>query len=110
MFSFVVSQTANQTILIVISDANNNRPVFTAPKTYSATIPELMPIGSSVLDLTATDLDVGVNAVLTYSVVGTTGDAAYFYVDSLYPAGVGVIKMKQVRLKHSPTVEYCLNK
>ena len=82
----------------MVTDLNNSPPVFTGTKSYATTIPEKMPIGASVLDLAAADADLGVNAELTYSVVGTTGDAAYFYVDSLFPAGTGVVEIKQVTI------------
>jgi cadherin EGF LAG seven-pass G-type receptor 1 len=54
------------TININITDANNFPPVFeNAP--YSANVLEDAPIGTTVLIVTATDADVGINAQITYT-------------------------------------------
>ena len=54
------------TININITDANNFPPVFeNAP--YSASVLEDAPIGTTILIVTATDADVGINAQITYS-------------------------------------------
>ncbi|CRK90013.1 CLUMA_CG003735, isoform A [Clunio marinus] len=53
------------TVNINITDANNFAPVFeNAP--YSASVFEDAPIGTTVLIVTATDADVGINAQITY--------------------------------------------
>ena len=56
-----------------------------------------LPIGTPIGYVSATDIDIGVNAEFTYSVLGGGFGAQYFYMDSIYPAGTGVIKVKQVR-------------
>ena len=87
---------ASQQIVILVEDANDNFPIFAPPKRYNVTIPENMDIGSSVLVLEATDADVGIkNTQLTYT-INTGADANYFYVDSIFTAGTGVIKIKQI--------------
>ncbi|KAL7022348.1 hypothetical protein ACKWTF_012208 [Chironomus riparius] len=54
------------TVNINITDANNFPPVFeNAP--YTASVLEDAPIGTTVLIVTATDADVGINAQITYS-------------------------------------------
>lgn len=54
------------TVNINITDANNFAPVFeNAP--YSTSVFEDAPIGTTVLIVTATDADVGINAQITYS-------------------------------------------
>lgn len=84
----------------MVEDANDNPPIFAAPKRYNATIPENMEIGSSVLVVLATDADVGIkNTQLTYT-VNSGADANYFYADSIFTAGTGVIKIKQVCSSH----------
>jgi len=82
--------TVNQTIQLFVLDGNNYNPVFVS-KIYSANIPEEMPIGSSVVAVTATDRDT--SDQLTYTIVTSTIN---FYADSVYAGNVGVIKISQV--------------
>ncbi|XP_033247045.1 protocadherin-like wing polarity protein stan isoform X1 [Drosophila miranda] len=54
------------TVHINITDANNFAPIFeNAP--YSASVFEDAPVGTTVLVVSATDSDVGINAQITYS-------------------------------------------
>nr|XP_012996332.1 protocadherin gamma-B2 isoform X14 [Cavia porcellus] len=53
-------------IQIQVTDANDNPPVF-SQDVYRVTLPEVVPPGSSVLQVTATDQDEGINAEITYS-------------------------------------------
>ncbi|XP_040325086.1 protocadherin gamma-B3-like, partial [Herpailurus yagouaroundi] len=55
-------------IMVVVADANDNAPVFTQD-IYRVSVPENLPVGSSVLRVMATDLDEGVNAVITYTFI-----------------------------------------
>ena len=50
-------------------DTNDNQPEF-AKNSYNATIPENVPIGTTVLTVEADDEDVYGNAVFTYHIVG----------------------------------------
>jgi len=54
---------------LTIVDANDNPPIFDV-NPYTATIPENSPLGTFVLELSATDSDTGTNAQVTYSLVG----------------------------------------
>ena len=54
-------------INITITDENDNPPMFSQPS-YDVTIPASTPVGSSVLTLTATDIDQGTNAAISYSI------------------------------------------
>ncbi len=67
---------------------------------------QALPIGTSVGYVSASDADIGENAELTYSFVSNTMNAQYFYIDSIYPAGTGVIKTAKVRQSY---VTACLN-
>ncbi len=51
-----------------------------------------MPLGASVIAVTATDKDDGPDNRLTY----TVRDSQTFYMDSIYAAGTGVLKIAQV--------------
>ncbi|XP_018329600.1 protocadherin-like wing polarity protein stan [Agrilus planipennis] len=58
-------RTDTATVFVNISDANNFAPVFeNAP--YSASVFEDAPVGTTVLVVSATDNDVGINAQITY--------------------------------------------
>ncbi|XP_072112240.1 protocadherin Fat 4 [Mobula birostris] len=61
--------TGTGTITLIVDDINDNVPVF-AFKTYHAVTPENAPTGTDVLLVNATDADEGVNAVVSYSLVG----------------------------------------
>ncbi|XP_032332851.1 protocadherin gamma-A6 isoform X12 [Camelus ferus] len=55
-------------ILVTVLDANDNAPVFTQP-VYRVSVPENLPVGTTVLSVNATDQDEGVHAEVTYSFV-----------------------------------------
>ncbi|GBP49666.1 Cadherin-related tumor suppressor [Eumeta japonica] len=79
--SYVISVTAKDrgdppkmteaTIEITVLDENDNSPVFD-PKQYSASVPENASIGASVLQVSATDVDEGINGRVRYSI--SSGD------------------------------------
>ncbi|XP_067322476.1 LOW QUALITY PROTEIN: protocadherin-16 [Anolis sagrei] len=54
---------ANLTVLV--EDVNDNAPAFTQPL-YQVLLPEHTPVGTSILSLSATDLDSGTNGEVTY--------------------------------------------
>ncbi|CAK1552868.1 unnamed protein product [Leptosia nina] len=65
---------------INITDANNYAPVFeNAP--YSASVFEDAPIGTTVLVVSATDSDVGVNAQITYTLTSEISNEAVAHHD-----------------------------
>ncbi|XP_043912879.1 cadherin-23 [Protopterus annectens] len=78
-------------VLITVKDVNDYRPEF-SKQWYSTSVYENEPAGTSVITMTATDLDEGDNAVLMYSIDGQ-GDA--FKIDQ----NTGLISSK--RLLHS---------
>lgn len=56
-------------VLVYISDTNDNKPVF-SPTLYLTSISEAMPPGTDVIPVQASDVDVGVNADIEFSIVG----------------------------------------
>ncbi|XP_036918390.1 protocadherin gamma-A6 isoform X3 [Sturnira hondurensis] len=58
-------------IVVTVLDANDNAPMFTQP-VYLVSVPENLPVGTSVLSVNATDQDEGVHAEITYSFVRVT--------------------------------------
>ena len=59
--------TSHVDVTLLVEDANDNAPVFTRSQ-YSATIPETLPVGSSVVQVSAEDSDTGSNADSVYSI------------------------------------------
>ena len=57
--------TSEVSLVILVEDANDNSPVFTQ-STYSLSIPESTPVGSSLLQLEATDQDSDLNGVVLF--------------------------------------------
>lgn len=78
------------TVTIHISDENDNRPVFTSA-TYTTSLSENSSIGVTVLNVSATDLDIGSNAAITYSILhtGLNDSSLFFTINST----TGVIKL-----------------
>ncbi|XP_067423477.1 protocadherin gamma-B1-like [Emydura macquarii macquarii] len=60
--------STQKTILLQISDINDNAPVFEKPS-YTAYVPENNPSGASVFSVTASDRDLDRNARVTYSIL-----------------------------------------
>ena len=58
-------RSSNLTVFINVTDANDNPPVF-EPSEYSASVNESIPVGSTVLQVTATDRDIGPNGEIVY--------------------------------------------
>ena len=64
--------SASATILVTIEDRNDIVPQFTRPS-YSATVPESLPTGSTLLLVTAVDNDEGSNAEVSYQLLSSSG-------------------------------------
>ncbi|TSV15239.1 Protocadherin gamma-C5 [Bagarius yarrelli] len=74
-----------QIVKVMILDANDNAPVFSMP-VYSVYIKENTAPGSILSTVSASDLDTGENAKITYSVVDLKNQnvpvSSYFYINS----------------------------
>ena len=68
----------NVTITVAIVDENDSPPVFSSSR-YSGAVLENLLSGTSVLQVNATDMDIGTNAEITYSIVSSL-PAAHFEV------------------------------
>ncbi|CRK94042.1 CLUMA_CG007566, isoform A, partial [Clunio marinus] len=66
-----VSYQGQCNISVIVEDQNDNDPRFEMAK-YVATIPEDVPIGTSVLTVKAIDADLGINARIIYSLANET--------------------------------------
>uniref|UniRef100_A0A3Q3F9R6 FAT atypical cadherin 2 n=1 Tax=Labrus bergylta TaxID=56723 RepID=A0A3Q3F9R6_9LABR len=88
----VTGAFSEASIEIEVEDVNDNAPVF-SKVTYSVEIPEGLQIGTSVMQLFASDMDSGRNKELTFQVVKTdTNETEYFEIDP----HSGLIVTKQV--------------
>ncbi|XP_075199491.1 protocadherin Fat 4-like [Anomaloglossus baeobatrachus] len=66
-------QTGTALINIIITDFNDNSPVFTQD-VYKVSVRENIPVNSTILQVSASDEDEGVNAQITYSISTTASD------------------------------------
>lgn len=73
------SKTGVLNVTVIVMDVNDNPPVFSASE-YIISVPENSEIGTNVLDVKATDADLGANAQITYSLIA--GHVDKFAVDS----------------------------
>ncbi|XP_065266020.1 protocadherin gamma-B5-like [Emys orbicularis] len=62
--------STQKTILLQISDINDNAPVFEKPS-YTAYVPENNPSGASIFSVKASDRDLDRNARITYSILSS---------------------------------------
>ncbi|KAJ8359792.1 hypothetical protein SKAU_G00163170 [Synaphobranchus kaupii] len=87
-----IARRDSDTLVIIILDENDNRPVFSRPS-YRAEISENAPAGKEVSLLNgpvlAVDRDIGPNAVVRYRLLGPRRDL--FTVDSV----TGVVKVQE---------------
>uniref|UniRef100_A0ABM5ETP5 Neural-cadherin-like n=1 Tax=Pogona vitticeps TaxID=103695 RepID=A0ABM5ETP5_9SAUR len=87
-----VPLAAFATVYINVTDVNDNVPFFTS-SIYEASITEGAEVGTLVFQVSATDLDLGQNGEITYSLLpDRSGDYAFFHLDSktgsIYTASV----------------------
>ncbi|XP_060751276.1 protocadherin alpha-2-like isoform X6 [Tachysurus vachellii] len=64
------SLSSSNVITVHVSDVNDNAPLFTAP-VINISVRENSPVGGLMTSLTARDLDVGENALISYSLSDT---------------------------------------
>lgn len=73
---------AMRSFILFIDDVNDNPPVF-GQSSYEAVIQEMSDTGSSVLQVNATDLDIGENARITYHIKDNPNTHSdWFHVDT----------------------------
>lgn len=69
MFSFVSGTpplTGSGTVRVIVQDVNDHSPTFER-QSYTAAIMENTPVGSTVIQPVATDLDADLNAKIRYT-------------------------------------------
>ncbi|XP_075199489.1 protocadherin gamma-B1-like [Anomaloglossus baeobatrachus] len=75
-------QTGTALINIIITDFNDNSPVFTQD-VYKVSVRENIPVNSTILQVSASDEDEGVNAQITYSIRTTTKNILQAFIINL---------------------------
>ncbi|KAM4723000.1 neural-cadherin-like [Rhinophrynus dorsalis] len=76
-----VPLAAFTTVYINVTDVNDNVPFFTS-SIYEASVTEGLSLGTFVLQVSASDQDLGLNGKITYSVLeDRSGDHALFHID-----------------------------
>ncbi|KAM7042534.1 uncharacterized protein M8220_007705 [Acridotheres tristis] len=76
------ARTGTARIRVTVLDANDNAPVFSQAE-YTVRVPEDVPVGSTLVTLTATDTDEGPNGHVKYSFKKITEKASnIFHLDS----------------------------
>ncbi|OXB52863.1 hypothetical protein ASZ78_016434 [Callipepla squamata] len=81
--------TGTARIRMAVLDANDNAPAF-SQEVYSVRVPEDVPVGSTLLSVTATDPDDGTNGDVQYSFPEISDkDSNIFHLES----GTGAIKL-----------------
>ncbi|KAK2544708.1 hypothetical protein Q9966_001735 [Columba livia] len=76
------ARTGTARILVAVLDANDNAPVFSQAE-YTVRVPEDLPVGSTLVTVTATDPDEGLNGRVTYLFKKITEKASrIFHLDA----------------------------
>ncbi|XP_072006247.1 protocadherin gamma-B1-like [Engystomops pustulosus] len=71
-------QTGTALINIIVTDFNDNSPVFTQD-VYKVSVRENIPVNSTILQVSASDEDEGVNGQITYSISNTANNILQTY-------------------------------
>ncbi|XP_009887287.1 PREDICTED: protocadherin gamma-A10-like, partial [Charadrius vociferus] len=71
-------RTGTARIRVSVLDANDNAPVFSQAE-YTVRVPEDVPVGSTLVTVTATDVDEGMNGNVKYSLKKITEKAAQIF-------------------------------
>lgn len=85
----VNSRSTTQKLVILVEDINDNPPVF-VPSVYSKTVLEDAQIGTTLLRVTATDSDAGLNGVVRFFIISGDDNADF----SMDPSS-GVLRVQK---------------
>ncbi|POI19286.1 hypothetical protein CIB84_016969, partial [Bambusicola thoracicus] len=72
------ARTGTARIRVAVLDANDNAPAF-SQAVYAVRVPEDVPVGSTLLTVTATDPDDGTNGIVKYSMKKATDTASEIF-------------------------------
>ena len=89
--------TETVSVNVTIEDINDNPPVF-SDSNFTVTVAENLPVGTRFLNVTASDSDIGDNALLAWSIVrGNVGDVMAIDSSSGRLYNVGELSMTIVK-------------
>ncbi|KAG8439050.1 hypothetical protein GDO86_005303, partial [Hymenochirus boettgeri] len=91
-------------IRILISDANDNLPVF-SQEVYKVSISENTPINSTILCVNATDKDEGSNAQITYFFSKTSENQLHMGIFTINPTGGEIITKSSLNFETTQNYE-----
>ncbi|NXQ50436.1 PCDG2 protein, partial [Catharus fuscescens] len=72
------ARTGTARIRVTVLDANDNAPVFSQAE-YTVSVPEDVPVGSTLVTVTAVDADEGLYGQVKYSIQKITGKASQIF-------------------------------
>ncbi|XP_033755014.1 LOW QUALITY PROTEIN: cadherin-23-like [Pecten maximus] len=92
-----IRRFATTTVYVYLDDINDNKPRFSQAQ-YSTTIVETIPMGTSILQVRASDLDLGLNALIAFEKIPGSGD-----INELFRVSrrSGAIEIQQSLLRNS---------
>ncbi|XP_065590494.1 protocadherin gamma-A2-like isoform X4 [Cyrtonyx montezumae] len=85
------ARTGTARIRVVVLDANDNAPAF-SQSVYTVRVPEDVPVGSTLLSVTATDPDDGIYGEVTYSLKVATEIALEVFHLELETGAIKLVK------------------
>ena len=90
---------SNSTLFINVEDVNDNYPYF-SESSYSAVVPENIPVGYVVIRVAAEDKDSGSNGQLTYSLVQGANDTDALLTEtfSINSTNGAITTLKKIKL------------
>ncbi|XP_043925793.1 protocadherin alpha-C2-like [Protopterus annectens] len=97
-------RSGSVSITINILDANDNSPKFDL-SVYKASLMEDTPVGTSIIQLRATDLDEGTNGAFEYSFSSHTPDNLRGLFE-IHPVTGDVVLKSQIKLEEMTTYEF----
>ncbi|XP_048076983.1 protocadherin gamma-A3 isoform X8 [Ursus arctos] len=83
--------SGNLCIQVIVLDANDNPPVFTQPE-YQVSVPENLPVGTTLLIVNATDPDEGFNAQVSYILDKMPGKVAQMFDLNSVTGDISILK------------------
>nr|XP_023695501.1 protocadherin-15-like isoform X2 [Paramormyrops kingsleyae] len=95
--SDAVMESPEVTVNIIVIDANDNTPTFTSIS-YSANVYSNMQPGDPVLQVTARDIDEGLNGLITYEIIA--GSQGHFTINN-YSGLIHVAREARLTVGHS---------
>ncbi|XP_045856709.1 protocadherin gamma-A3 isoform X12 [Meles meles] len=84
-------RSGNLYIQVVVLDANDNPPVFTQSE-YQVSVPENLPLGTTLLTVNATDPDEGFNAQVSYILDKMPGKVAQMFDLNSVTGDISILK------------------